>query len=462
LKTKEKLTLPSLYLFLCCIVLLNSCKKETSNLSQIRDTEIAQAKGWYEKTYIKNRNISSNLKTSSTVIQLDFSQLLDPEWESGVIYNRFNKAVIEIPIKDQNKFSFSFNEGLVGNVVYKKENSRSSFLLYKNGTGYDTYLMTIIADDSYLNNDRSKLDRNTYKKHDVNFSGIVLYFTAKGKFINSWGYKDGKLVLPIEKKKELVNPDNIILRGQGQVPDMLACTDYYLNSYTNGELTDSHFLYRICDEPGGGSGGGSGAGAGAGNGIPIFGSGRMAPIGLAPGDGDGGFPLVQGIEYIPVEDPTKADHALDKNKLPPNNTTDKQFGNTCVFKTMEWVSKFVGGNKLFTDIMKDYANKIQTPTRSNVTILQDLFKNGVPAEELNQLVSTFFETTTTISIPKSIDAGNALMGTITIANTNFGHEVMITGYNDNGGIQYFDPETGQYGLKVAADFTNLITISKLK
>lgn len=447
------------------MVLLNSCKKETSNLYQNRDTEIIQAKGWYEKTYTKNQNVSSNVKNlnNNNIAQkspLDLSQLIDPDWERGIIYNRLNKDVIEIPIKDQNKFSFSFNEGLAGNVVYKKENSRSSFLLYKNGAGYDTYVMTIIADDSYLKNDRSKLDRNTYKKHDVDFSGIVLYFTAKGKFLNSWGYKNGKIVLPIEKKKETVNPANIVLRGIPEAPIMLSCTDYYLNSYTNGELTDSQFLYRICAESGGGSGGGSGSGTGSGNGILIFGSGRMAPIGLAPGDGDGGFPPVK--EYLPVEDPTKADHSLNKNKLPPNNTTDKQIGNTCVFKTMEWISKFVGGDKLFSDFIVVYANKTQTPTQTGVDRTLNLMQNGVPLEELNKLVSTFFETTTTISIPKSIDAGNSLMGTITTNNTNIGHEVMITGYNNNGGIQYFDPETGQYGLKVASDFTNLITISKLK
>jgi hypothetical protein len=54
--------------------------------------------------------------------------------------------------------------------------------------------MTIMADSDYLNNDLTKLARNTYRKRDADFSGMVLYFTPDGKLVNGWRYRNGQLV----------------------------------------------------------------------------------------------------------------------------------------------------------------------------------------------------------------------------------------------------------------------------
>jgi len=41
-----------------------------------------------------------------------------------------------------------------------------------------------------------------------------------------------------------------------------------------------------------------------------------------------------------------------------------------------------------------------------------------------------------------------------------GHAVMITGYNNNGTIEYFDPQTGHYEAPVSPTvFTRVIEIS---
>ncbi|MEO3405474.1 hypothetical protein AAFN85_16305 [Mucilaginibacter sp. CAU 1740] len=45
--------------------------------------------------------------------------------------------------------------------------------------------MIIIADPLYLKNDLSKLDSNKYNRRDSDFSGVVLYSTPKGKFVNA-------------------------------------------------------------------------------------------------------------------------------------------------------------------------------------------------------------------------------------------------------------------------------------
>ncbi|OJW13324.1 MULTISPECIES: hypothetical protein [unclassified Mucilaginibacter] len=65
------------------------------------------------------------------------------------------------------------------------KNGRSSFLIIKNSGGYNAYIMTVIADTSYLKGDIKKLNNNSYNKRDGNFSGVVIYSTVKGKFLTA-------------------------------------------------------------------------------------------------------------------------------------------------------------------------------------------------------------------------------------------------------------------------------------
>src|SRR5665213_259049 len=53
--------------------------------------------------------------------------------------------------------------------------------------------MTILADSSYLQNDLSRLKRNSYGQRDKEFSGFVFYSTPAGQLLNGWHYSNGKL-----------------------------------------------------------------------------------------------------------------------------------------------------------------------------------------------------------------------------------------------------------------------------
>jgi hypothetical protein len=155
-----------------------------------------------------------------------------------------------------------------------------------------------------------------------------------------------------------------------------------------------------------------------------------------------------------------ADHSLpNKNKLPPNGTADKQVGKTCVFKAMEWISKYYGGNSNVNTIMEDYRVMKGLNHLDLITIINT---DGVHSSDLNNLLSLVFEHTTTNNLFTSVNNGHPVIATISDGNGG-GHEVMITGYNNNGTMEYFDPQTGLYNNSlVASQFFNVREITGLK
>jgi hypothetical protein len=123
--------------------------------------------------------------------------------------------------------------------------------------------MTIIADSAYLKGDLTKLAKNTYNKRDPEFSGYVLYFTPKGKYVSGWQYKNGQLVVPGNSNKG-INVQKSKTSNSKYKPllkQIEVCEDWYwVTEDDNGEITSVTYLYTVChyeyeadDDGGGGS-----------------------------------------------------------------------------------------------------------------------------------------------------------------------------------------------------------------
>ncbi|MBB5396354.1 hypothetical protein [Mucilaginibacter sp. AK015] len=97
--------------------------------------------------------------------------------------------------------------------------------------------MTIVGDSSYIKGNPDKLANNTYRQHDADFSGLVLYFTPKGKYVNGYAYKNGQLVTPGSQTQA---------QGKTRVQLVMQCTDWYYDVYVNGVLVGSVYLYTTC------------------------------------------------------------------------------------------------------------------------------------------------------------------------------------------------------------------------
>ncbi|MDN5284355.1 MAG: hypothetical protein JWR38_629 [Mucilaginibacter sp.] len=207
---------------------------------------------------------------------VDYSQVLKPYWQQAANYKRFTDQVIEIPIDPSSvKLSTALGNSASGSEVYKKEYSRSSFLLLNDGQGYKAYIMTIIADPSYLKNDLSKLDHNKYNKRDSDFTGAVVYSTPKGKFVSTWFYKNGHITSsmpsqPVQPTDTVNNNDPKKIQSLKPNLTRLDCTDWYqISTDSNGTVISVTYLgsdcaYNVISDSGGGDGG-NGGGGGAGS-----------------------------------------------------------------------------------------------------------------------------------------------------------------------------------------------------
>ena len=260
-------------------VIINSCKKDSHPDSQnaVSDPAVVQAKAWYESTYPVG---NTKLNTQAITANPNLSQLIKPDWVHAATYARIGQPVVELPVDASSvKLNITLSNSANGKPVYNKEYSRSSFLLLNNGTGYKAYVMTVIADSSYLKGDLTKLDHNKYNKHDADFSGAVIYSTPKGAFVSGWFYKNGSITGKISSPKTGAG-----YSGTGSKvainslkTNMLNCVDWYQAYYVDGNLVLGDYLGSTgdCSEdtpilPGGGGGGtsgGDGDGTGGGGGI---------------------------------------------------------------------------------------------------------------------------------------------------------------------------------------------------
>jgi len=300
-------------LLLCTVLIIHSCKKNNAdktgenNLSQ----NINQAKAWYENTYPINSKYSisrsvvrpgnSNLNSNPQFnTGFDYSKFIKPDWKHAASYTRFNAGVLELPIDPSSPaIGTALSISPHGNALYNPKYSRSSFLILNDSTGYHAYIMTIIADSAYVNNDLSILGRNKYNERDVDFSGVALYSTPDGNFVNGWIYKNGNIVLalpPGQKQSSgaAANTNTAITRSATKksrfanhtlMLEIETCYTWYQTTTVNGVTSDPVVLDETCyttyiDDTGGGTGSSGSTGVSGSSGSS--GGSAPAPVPIPP------------------------------------------------------------------------------------------------------------------------------------------------------------------------------------
>jgi hypothetical protein len=226
-------------LLITSVAIIYGCKKERAADKDATpaSADVSDAKTWFEKTYPIGSSSGQSNHTNSTGTGFDLSQRIKPDWQHTATYARLGKDVIEMPIDPDSKFG-SILKKKVNNHTYSKTYTRSSYLLLKGEKGYQAYIMTIIGDSSYIKGNPDKLANNTYRQHDADFGGLVLYFTPKGKYLNGYAYKNGQLITPASQAQS----------APGKIKVQLAeiCTDWYDEILINDVIVSSTYLYTTC------------------------------------------------------------------------------------------------------------------------------------------------------------------------------------------------------------------------
>ena len=308
---------PLLLLAVTClaVIVINSCKKDFNKDQQnaVTDPTVLQAKNWYESAYPVNKNSKLSLQSLATSADKDYSQFVKPDWSQAKTYTRFDQKVIEMPVDPSAKIAFTWFNATNNHVFYKKEYSRSYYLLLNDGSKYDAYIMTVIADSAYVKNDLSKLDHNTYSKRDSDFSGVVIYHTPKGKYVSGYSYTKGHINTKTSRgnSTSVQSTNGRPLQTNTEPTVAQVCIITWEITYIDGEETGRTEIDRDCylESTGGGGGGGtstgspppvppvpcptSNPGSDPGTGLksvrPIVVNTAPTPINN-PGGGGGGFP----------------------------------------------------------------------------------------------------------------------------------------------------------------------------
>ncbi|MBS1735633.1 MAG: hypothetical protein JSS98_03410, partial [Bacteroidetes bacterium] len=162
------------------------------------------------------------------------------------------------------------------------------------------------------------------------------------------------------------------------------------------------------------------------------------------------------VEWGNSNDNPYGDHTLDIKKLPENNNSNVQVGNFCVFKTMEWAGRFYGSKSQSGVYLMAW---IKTPP-GHINDMQTGFNGTI--SDLSNLLNQFFETSPSWNMSISIDYGKPVFGFIANAapNTDY-HAVLVTGYNDNATVVYFDPQSGKYVSTSPTNILNPIQLNGL-
>jgi hypothetical protein len=172
-----------------------------------------------------------------------------------------------MPIEPSAKFGSTLQ---IGKKHLNPAYSRSYYLLINDGNKYNAYVLTIIADSSYVKNDVSKLANNTYRRHDPDFSGKVLYFTPTGTYLGGYAYQNGQLVntASTEEASNIQKVQSIStekLKPNNMVPE---CTDWYIAYFTDGVFQYAEYLGTTCVNVDNGSGSGGGGGGSSSPSLP--------------------------------------------------------------------------------------------------------------------------------------------------------------------------------------------------
>ncbi|MET3978147.1 hypothetical protein ABIB62_000714 [Mucilaginibacter sp. UYP25] len=307
-------------LSLFIVVLVYSCKKEiTTSTTPLDNTvqsiTIKEAKAWFETNAKINKQSS---QATNSLNDRKWNEGINLDWNKPDVYSKFKGSFVELPLVNSSVV-FAFDRTNANGITQQNNYTKTSFIVQKDSLGvFRGWYMVLIADTAFINGNFARLNLNTYKSHDKDFSGRLLYYTAQGEFLAGWRYEKGIITntlsvtsgIPATPSKQVNSKQDInvaqLCYSQPVVTTTASCfTNPATGMYDCTYTYTTSYITQCYDVPDGGGSGGSGGGGSGGGGTnpgdfppppppnPCPPVGGVAIVGgqhvnLVPGGGGGG------------------------------------------------------------------------------------------------------------------------------------------------------------------------------
>jgi hypothetical protein len=235
---KKQLILATLF-FLSLSLIVFSCKDDLykNPKENLTDPLVIEAKAWFD----------NQISTNSARTAGDDNKLgkKTPSWAASKTYKVNGYDVVEMPLNYEKTATHSFN-GAGGDKGHK-DAVLNKLLVFKDKKGvFKMQIMKLVVDLEYLKKVKYDLSKNTLLRKVNNFTGLELIYDWDEKYLFGRQFDKGFL-------KGFVEISDVKKKG-GKIAG-IACIDWYWNSYVEGVLVNSTYVFSTCGESGGGNGG---------------------------------------------------------------------------------------------------------------------------------------------------------------------------------------------------------------
>lgn len=180
------------WIFIILAVVFFACQQE---LFEKEGTEpaltVKEAQAWFESSQPEFLLLKSGNKEKKT-------KVAKPEWKGAFATKNDNFEIVETHIVTNGGFGFATESAYdqwkaTNNPGYMTSLTRLVVMKYRKSGEMVSFLMTIVGDKEYLETKQFKMWGNTYLTKDKDFSGLVLFHSPAGEFVNGWRFTNGKV-----------------------------------------------------------------------------------------------------------------------------------------------------------------------------------------------------------------------------------------------------------------------------
>jgi hypothetical protein len=213
---------------------------------------VKEAQAWFESSQPEFLLLKSGNKEKKT-------KVAKPEWKGAFATKNDNFEIVETHIVTNGGFGFATESAYdqwktTNNPGYMTSLTRLVVMKYKKSGEMVSFLMTIVGDKEYLETKQFKMWGNTYLTKEKDFSGLVLFHSPAGEFVNGWRFTNGKVTHTVNVNFE--NGFGVSLKSgnyncssypvYGWFQD---CTDYYTIGEVDGQVTSINYTGTSCGTP---------------------------------------------------------------------------------------------------------------------------------------------------------------------------------------------------------------------